>query len=279
MTDESFAQKLYKLRMRPCCSLPDKKEVRKLAEEILRLLFPHFSVKNYSSPQDISDELEQLEFDLCHILKPFQNLLKKNAKEIAQAFFDSIPEIHANLISDAEAIYQGDPAAKNVDEVILTYPGFLAIAIFRIAHEFHNLEVPYFPRVLTEYAHSSTGIDIHPGASIGKSFCIDHGTGIVIGETTVIGNNVKLYQGVTLGALSVNKSLADLKRHPTIEDNTIIYSGATILGGKTVVGHDSVIGGNVWLTTSVEPYSILYNKSEIRVGNAVLNKEPINFSI
>lgn len=279
MKNESFAIKLFNLRLIPCSSLPNKQEVKNLAEELLQLMFPHFSNKSYSSPKDIEDELELLEFNLRHILKPFQGSLKKNAKEIAKKFFEKIPEIHNSLILDAEAITKGDPAARNVDEVILSYPGFLAIAVFRIAHEFYNLEIPFFPRVLTEYAHGLTGIDIHPGATIGKSFCIDHGTGIVIGETTVIGDNVKIYQGVTLGALSVSKSFANSKRHPTIGNNVVIYSGATILGGETLIGHDSIIGGNVWLTSGVEPYSIVYHKSEVRVGNALLNKEPINFII
>lgn len=279
MKKDTFAIKLFNLRLIPRSSLPDKQEVKNFTEELLQLLFPHFSRKNYISPKDIEDELELLEFNLRHILKPFQGSLTKKAGEIAKIFFEKIPSIHNSLILDAEAITKGDPAAKNVDEVILSYPGFLAIAVFRIAHEFYELEIPFFPRVLTEYAHGLTGIDIHPGATIGKSFCIDHGTGIVIGETSVIGDNVKIYQGVTLGALSVSKTLANSKRHPTIENNVVIYSGATILGGETVIGHDSVIGGNVWLTASVEPYSIVYHKSEIRMGNALSGKEPINFII
>jgi serine O-acetyltransferase len=179
---------------------------------------------------------------------------------------------------DAEAIEEGDPAAESVEEVVSAYPGFHAIAIYRIAHEFYALEVPIFPRLLSELAHQRTGIDIHPGATIGRSFFIDHGTGIVIGETSVIGERVKIYQGVTLGALSVEKSLSASKRHPTIENGVVIYSNATILGGETVIGHDSVIGGNVWLTESVLPYSVVYNRSEIRVRNREAT-EPINFVI
>ena len=156
----------------------------------------------------------------------------------------------------------GLPAAVDVDEVIRTYPGFLGIAIYRIAHHFHRAGVPVIPRVLTEHAHARTGIDIHPGASIGPSFCIDHGTGIVVGETSEIGRNVKLYQGVTLGALSVQKEMARTKRHPTVEDDVVIYAGATILGGDTVVGRGSVIGGNVWLLHSVPPNSRVYYDPE-----------------
>jgi serine O-acetyltransferase len=183
-------------------------------------------------------------------------------------FFERLPGIHERLLRDADAIYQGDPAAESVDEVISAYPGFFAIAIYRVAHEFYDLGVPIFPRILSEYAHFRTGIDIHPGARIGCPFFIDHGTGVVVGETTVIGDGVKLYQGVTLGALAVSKDLSSTKRHPTIEDNVVIYSNATILGGKTTVGHDAVIGGNVWLTDSVNPYSIVYHKSEVKVRDA-----------
>ena len=164
---------------------------------------------------------------------------------------------------DAKAICKGDPAAKSVDEVILAYPGFSAISIYRLAHELYKLNIPLLPRIFTEYAHQLSGVDIHPGAQIGKSFFIDHGTGIVIGETTKIGNNVKLYQGVTLGALSVNKDLAEIKRHPTIEDDVVIYSNAVILGGKTTIGKGSVIGGNVWLTRTVPANSQVFHRSEI----------------
>ncbi|NJM41052.1 MAG: serine acetyltransferase, partial [Anaerolineae bacterium] len=162
---------------------------------------------------------------------------------------------------DAQAMYEGDPAAQSVDEVIGTYPGLLAVSIHRIAHEFYQLGLPIFPRMLSEIAHARTGIDIHPGATIGKSFCIDHGTGIVIGETAMLGDHVKLYQGVSLGALSVDKSLASSKRHPTIEDHVVIYANATILGGETVIGHHSVIGGNVFITKSVASHSVVYHKS------------------
>ena len=161
----------------------------------------------------------------------------------------------------------------------MAYPGFFATAVYRFSHQLVVLGVNILPRVFAEYAHSKTGIDIHPGATIGNSFFIDHGTGIVIGETTIIGNNVKIYQGVTLGALSVNKNCAEVKRHPTIEDTVIIYSGATILGGDTVIGHDSVIGGNVWLTNSVLPFSIVYHKSEITIRDNNPLPDVLNFVI
>jgi serine O-acetyltransferase len=187
--------------------------------------------------------------------------LKDSPEKLAQAYFNQIPEIHALLLTDVEAMVQGDPAASTDYEVIRTYPGFYAMAFYRLAHGLHHLSIPLIPRILTEYAHSKTGIDIHPGAKIGRYFFMDHGTGIVIGETCTIGERVKIYQGVTLGALSVDKKMASTKRHPTIEDGVVIYSGATILGGETVVGKESIIGGNVWLTHSVPAQTKIYHQS------------------
>lgn len=178
--------------------------------------------------------------------------------EHVDAFFDELPNIKATLDKDLEATFLGDPAAKTKQVVIRSYPGFYAIAAYRLANALDKLGTLLIPRALTEHAHVLTGIDIHPSATIGEYFCIDHGTGIVVGETTVIGNHVKLYQGVTLGALSVDKKDASTKRHPTIEDEVVIYAGATILGGNTVVGRGSVIGGNVWLTRSVPAGSKVY---------------------
>lgn len=200
---------------------------------------------------------------------------RQRAQEIADAFIDGLPDLRDRLYQEAEVFYQNDPASKSVEEVIITYPGFFALAVYRISHEFYKLNVPIIPRLFSEYAHSKVGIDINPGAQIGHSFYIDHGTGIVIGETTIIGNNVKIYQGVTLGALFVTKSLSNEKRHPTIEDNVVIYAGATILGGKTVVGHDSTIGGNAWLTKSVAPYSLVQQNSEIIIRSALSSNDHI----
>jgi serine O-acetyltransferase len=183
------------------------------------------------------------------------------AELIVDDFFDELPAIRYALSLDMKAAFKGDPAAKSIEEVILSYPGFEAITVHRLAHFFWTRQVPIIPRMMSELVHSSTGIDIHPGAEIGESFFIDHGTGVVVGETTIIGKDVKLYQGVTLGALSVKKELADKKRHPTIEDNVTIYSGATILGGETVIGRNSVIGGNVWLTHPVPPNTMVYTKT------------------
>jgi len=180
------------------------------------------------------------------------------ARELVQDFFDSMPAIRTVLMEDVHAAFEGDPAAKSTEEVILAYPGLEALTVHRFAHFFWNRSVPLIPRMMSEYVHSRTGIDIHPGATIGSGFFIDHGTGVVIGETAVIGRGVKVYQGVTLGALSVRKSEGASKRHPTIGDDVTIYSGATILGGDTVIGAGSIIGGNVWLTTSLPPGSRIY---------------------
>ena len=193
---------------------------------------------------------------------------RKDAESITLDVLGKVPELRRRAMDDVEAAFSGDPAAKSRDEVILSYPGLEAVACHRIAHELHIRGVPLIPRMMSEHVHKETGIDIHPGAAIGDSFFIDHATGVVIGETAVIGRNVKLYQGVTIGALSVAKELADEKRHPTIEDDVTIYAGATILGGRTVIGKGSVIGGNVWITSSVPPFSVVYNKpADYRVRN------------
>ncbi len=264
---EGFIHALLKTRRSYSDVLPARSGVQDFARAALDILFPHFTERSYSSADEVALDFAKLDIELRRILKPLSSRLARSIDEISETFFDRVPALHEKLCLDAKAIYRGDPAAVSVDEVILAYPGFYAIATYRIAHEFHLLEVPAFSRVMTEYAHQVTGIDIHPGADIGESLCIDHGTGIVIGETTKIGKNVKLYQGVTLGALSVAKEMAKKKRHPTIEDNVVIYAQATILGGKTVIGHDSIIGGNVWLTHSVPPHSRVYHKSEVEVLN------------
>jgi serine O-acetyltransferase len=191
--------------------------------------------------------------------------LPDNPEMLTDKFFFNLPVIKSKLENDAAFIASNDPAATGIDEVIMSYPGFYAILVFRMAHELACAKVPLIPRIMTEYAHSLTGIDIHPKAEIGSPFFIDHGTGIVIGETSVIGERVKLYQGVTVGALSVSKSMASTKRHPTIEDDVILYAGSTILGGNTTIGHDSIIGGNVWLTESVPPYSLVYHENKVTV--------------
>lgn len=199
-------------------------------------------------------------------------------REIGDGFQDALPSIREALILDAQAMHDADPAAESLDEVILAYPGFFAMAIHRIAHHFYECGTPFFPRILSELAHRETGIDIHPGATIGPSFAIDHGTGVVIGETTSIGARVRIFQGVTLGALSVEKRLANSRRHPTLEDDVVVYANATILGGTTVIGKGSVIGGNVWLTRSVPPGSIVTHASTLKTPGAPA-EELLEFNI
>jgi len=264
---EDLAKRLQELKSIPHGTLPSRHLVRHFVHSTLSLMFPQFKEEDGMRVSSLPLSLAGLEIQLGEILTPFGSGLPRPFPSLIEDFMPSLPEIFSKMLKDAEAIFSGDPAATSLEEVIVAYPGFYAIAVYRVAHRFYDLHVPVFPRLLTELAHQYTGIDIHPGAEIGDSFCIDHGTGVVVGETTVIGNNVKLYQGVTLGALSVQKNLASRKRHPTIEDRVVVYSNATILGGDTVIGHDSVVGGNVWLTTSVPPFSTVYHKSEISLRN------------
>ncbi len=236
-----------------------RERVYQWLEKLLGILYPQFDQQIHTNtPLDV--RLTDLERELQHFLQ----MLAHSGKD-AVRFFQRLPALDQLLQTDAESMFAGDPAANSVEEVILAYPGFLAIAVHRIAHCLYGYEVPLLPRLLSEQAHHLTGIDIHPGARIGEAFCIDHGTGIVIGETANIGNHVKVYQGVTLGALSVEKRLAKTRRHPTIEDHVVIYANATILGGDTRIGHHSIIGGNVWLTESVCPYAVVYHKPDIEV--------------
>jgi serine O-acetyltransferase len=244
--------------------LPSRPDAGRFIDQLMRLLFP-VTQDCQSLTVNVGETYLRLHEQLLCLLGPLQPNLGTLPEAVALRFFDELPAIHENLLLDAQAIADNDPAAVSIEEVIAVYPGFYAIAVYRIANVLLRAGVPLLPRMLTEYAHGQTGIDIHPGATIGPSFFIDHGTGVVVGESTIIGANVRLYQGVTLGGKHVAKSLAQTKRHPTIEDNVVIYANATILGGSTVVGHDSVIGGNVWLTESVEPYSLVYHRSEIDV--------------
>lgn len=248
---------------------PHLEEVIDMANNLLNLLFPDRCPKGFRFFNEFQHRYEAQKVALIGILRKIDHKLPKKCIPLADEFFNRIPEIHRKMKADAKAIAANDPAARDVVEVIKTYPGFYAIAMYRIAHELWKLEIPYVPRVLTESAHRDTGIDIHPGAHIGSDFVIDHGTGIVIGETCHIGNHVKLYQNVTLGALSVSKDQASTKRHPSIEDNVVIYSGATILGGNTIIGKNTVIGGNVWLTSSVPANSKVFNKAQVTIQNDV----------
>ncbi len=243
--------------------LPSRASTHRFVDGLVDYLFPVEA--NFSFNEDLQDEkADKLRLVLKGLLEPV-HVPVVTTDELIDQFFAAIPSVYTKLIKDAELFLQSDPAAECIEEVILAYPGFYAITVYRIAHELVKLNVPIIPRIITEYAHAKTGIDIHPGAQIGFPFFIDHGTGVVIGQTSVIGNYVRVYQGVTLGALAVRKEGQGAKRHPTIEDNVIIYAGSCILGGDTVIGHDSVIGGNVWLTQSIVPYSVVYHKSEVHI--------------
>jgi serine O-acetyltransferase len=250
-------KKEYAFIPRPAQSIPDIEGVRQLMTEIKAAFFPGFF-----GDWNTIDHLESLYAVLCaqirHGLSFFCDEIEQPAEEVALAFIRQLPEIKRLLATDIKAIFDGDPAASNYGEVILCYPAFLAMVHYRVAHELLLLKVPVLPRIITELAHSATGIDIHPGATIGEYFSIDHGTGVVIGETCIIGNHVSLYQGVTLGAKSFIYDPQGLPmnvpRHPIIEDNVVIYSNSTILG-RITIGHDSIIGGNVWQASSVPPCS------------------------
>lgn len=232
-------------------------------------LFKHLVFGNFFGTIDLSTSLSRLYTILSHqvdyLVRVFNEIIPCCADEIAQNFIESIPELRRLLGTDVKAIYDGDPAAISQEEVILCYPSLVAMIHYRMAHRLHELGVPVMPRVITELAHSLTGIDIHPAAKIGEYFSIDHGTGVVIGETTVIGNHVQLYQGVTLGAKSFrydeNGRPINIPRHPIIEDNVVIYSNTSVLG-RVTIGHDTIVGGNVWLTHDLPPYSKYFQTKE-----------------
>jgi len=255
---------LLESRQRQCFPPEIRAAAPEFVQKVLGLLFPHFAEQLECHAAAIQRDAMAVEAHLVRLQLLLSTLYPGVDPTLPQRFMEQLPDIYAWLRQDAEAIHQADPAARNVDEVILTYPGFYAIAIFRMAHALHILGMPLLPRLLTEFAHQRTGVDIHPGATIGRRFVIDHGTGVVIGETTVIGEGVKIYQGVTLGALVVEKSLSNKKRHPTLENDVVVYANATILGGDTVVGWGSVIAGNAWLTQSVPPQSIVTRRTEVR---------------
>lgn len=264
---EKIAKKLFDQKYKSNKVYFNAKKIQKFGKEFLELLYPQLSNGRFQSSTEIEVKLRYLKIQLCEILTNIE-LKRKDSlgkEKICQQFLNKMHDIQESIDLDAKAIYKGDPAAISLDEVITCYPGFKAIAMYRIAHQFYLLDVPILPRILSEYAHQLTGIDIHPGATIGKHFFIDHGTGVVIGETCHIGDNVKIYQGVTLGALSVSKAKQNEKRHPTIKDGAVIYSNATVLGGDTMIGEKSIIGGNTWVTKSVPANSIVYNKNEIKL--------------
>ncbi len=267
-------------------NLPSRPSIIKILNDLQSLVFPGYqsddTVTKDSVRYVVSEKASRLlntlsteifkslcyKESICEEGKPVDEC-REDAKRLALEILRMIPDVRRTVKLDVEAAFAGDPAARSEEEIILAYPGVEAIIVHRIAHEIWIREIPLIPRIMSEVIHGKTGIDIHPAAQIGEYFFIDHATGVVIGETTVIGNHVKIYQGVTLGALSVKKSEINRKRHPTIEDNVTIYAGATILGGNTVIGHDSIIGGNVWLTESVSPGSRIYT----RAGDYVMRRD------
>ncbi len=269
-TYEDKGLRLHHLEETP---LPNENNVIDILDKLRAVIFPGYFGKEYVSMPNVSFYVGELLYEIHQLLsdeifKAWQSCGEKQSKkreacrikaeEASLSFLKTIPSLRQQLASDAEAALDGDPAAKGIEDVVFSYPGMMAITIHRIAHELNRLNIPLIPRIMSEYAHRETGIDIHPGAQIGRRFFIDHGTGVVIGETTQIGDNVTIYQGVTLGALSFKggaKSMRGKKRHPTLQDNVVVYAGATILGGNTVIGHDSVIGGNTWVISSIPPRS------------------------
>jgi serine O-acetyltransferase len=271
-------REIYRTYMIAHTNLPPVESTQHFVDELVMFLFPLKGNRTVSL-KSLQKELRRLRFRLSELLYPLHDDAEEEVTNVVESFFNRLPDIYEMLLSDADAFLNSDPSAEGIEEIIMSFPGFYAISVYRIAHELHTLKVPLLPRIISEYIHGKTGIDIHPAAKIGKNFFIDHGTGVVIGETTEIGDNVKIYQGVTLGALFVERGLRDQKRHPTIQDNVIIYAGSTILGGNTVIGRGSVIGGNVWLTESVEPHSLVYHQPQIVIRDKKDFVEPINFYI
>ncbi len=255
--------------------LPSYREIVEILADLREILYPgygrrqnlHLGNVGYHVGDLIDGLHDRLTLQIARALRhdckaiDLETDFEAEAQIRAIRLLDALPELRTTLSDDVRAAYEGDPAAKNLDEILFCYPGVSAVTVFRIAHVLWKLQVPLIPRMMTEYAHSKTGIDIHPGATIGRRFFIDHGTGVVIGETTEIGDGVKIYQGVTLGALSFPRDeatgeiLRNVKRHPTIEDDVVLYANATVLGGLTVIGHHSVIGSSAWITRSVEPFT------------------------
>ena len=261
---------------------PDQDVIIDVLKKLIMIIYPGFYrdeiYRTHTAKNRVAVLIEDVMYNLRKQLEivlvndeRFRDVDRAERKEVAQDicldFFSKIPKIREYLDTDIDAAFDGDPAARDRTEIILAYPGLYAITVHRIAHELSSMNIPYIPRIMSEHAHSKTGVDIHPGASIGKHFFIDHATGIVIGETSIIGEDVKVYQGVTIGALSTKDGqlLHGVKRHPTIEDNVTLYAGATVLGGNTVIGHDSIIGGSAFVTRSIEPNTSVIVKTESTV--------------
>lgn len=271
--NNAFLQKLADHNNQSKSNLPDKQLAQEFVDDLFEFLFiPKTGVnKKYS---DIEKGWLSFKSHLATLIYDVVNDAGRS-QQLSESFFNVLPDVYELLQKDAKAFIGNDPAALNIEEVYQAYPGFYAIAVYRISNILWKNEIKALARLFTEYAHSKTGVDIHPGATIGESFFIDHGTGVVIGETAVIGNNVKLYQGVTIGALNSAKNKDNQRRHPVIEDNVIVYSGATILGGEIIIGHDSVIGGNAWITFSVPPALLVYHKSEVIAKDKFSHKNSV----
>ena len=254
----------------------DSAEIAEWIDNLFLILFPEKALEI----EKIAMLWNQNKIDFDVILtKIGTNTSDESQEEIIESLYAAIPNLYDSLQQDAQALLNNDPAADSIQEIINSYPGFSAIAIYRVAHTIAQHKIGLLPRILTEYAHSKTGIDIHPNATIDVPFVIDHGTGIVIGESTIIGKNVHLYQGVTLGALQVDKNMEEKKRHPTVENNVVIYANATILGGSTVIGSHSVIGGNTFITRSVNPYSLVMQSNKNTIINQQVSNDTNLFSI
>ncbi|MDW9379193.1 serine O-acetyltransferase EpsC [Chryseobacterium sp. JV558] len=270
-----LTQRIHQTKQNNIHGFFDKIKTKRWVKDLYETLF---LPQNDNTEDQLKRNFEALQNTLSEQINTVTGDQDSTEKQVDQ-FFEALPGLYDQLVLDAKSIVEFDPAADSLEEVYLAYPGFFATYVYRISHQLWSQKVKILPRVISEYAHSKTGIDIHPGATIGKSFFIDHGTGIVIGETTIIGNNVKIYQGVTLGALNVSKEKAHQKRHPNIEDDVIIYSGATILGGGTTIGRESIIGGNVWVTQDVPANSLVYHKSEIKIKDNTSLPESLTFVI
>ncbi len=277
-TNKAFASRLSRFNSEHCSGVPSMELSRLFMDNLVHALFP--IRQNCAVDEgEIAIELDRSAVKLRELLYAIRKSLKRSPMELVDDFFSRIPEAFEQLAEDAAAIVKFDPAASCVEEIVLCYPGYYAITVYRMAHILYELKVPVLPRIMAEYAHEKTGIDIHPGAKIASPFFIDHGTGIVIGETARIGREVRIYQGVTLGALTVEGSMANTQRHPSIEDHVVIYAGSTILGGDTVIGHHTVVGGNTWITESILPHSVVYRNHRVIVKDRKDFTPPNNFEI
>jgi len=276
--NRAFASRLRKFNSGHCADVPSVELSRLFIENLNHALFPIRQNCDVDEGE-IAIELDRSAVKLRELLYSIRKSLDRSPPEVVDDFFSRLPEAFEQLAVDAAAVTKFDPAATCVEEIILCYPGYYAITVYRIAHILYELKVPVLPRILAEYAHELTGIDIHPGAQIASPFFIDHGTGVVIGETAQIGKEVRIYQGVTLGALTVERSMANTKRHPTIEAHVVIYAGSTILGGETVIGHHTVVGGNTWITESILPHSVVYRNHRVLVKDRKDFTPPNNFEI